>query len=251
MSAPDWFYALRVVRTNIPPKFHSNIERIQVTEIRKLLNMKIIHTDPHIIVIIKPGGMLAVPGRGADKQDCAVNHLRALFPDIPPQPAVHRLDMATSGLMVFARTKESHRRLCRQFEQREVEKEYKAVVEREIKGEKGVIQLSFRLDPDNRPLQIYDPEKGKLGITRWQKLGTHNRGTLIRFLPHTGRTHQLRLHAAHRLGLNSPIVGDYLYGSGNDGDPMLLHASKLAFIHPITGESMSFSSTPWFTKEKS
>ncbi len=211
--------------------------------------MQIIHSDPYIIVIIKPGGMLAVPGRGADKQDCATNRLRSLFPDIPVQPAVHRLDMTTSGLMVFARNKESHRQLCRQFEQREVEKEYEAVVEKEVTGEQGKITLAFRLDPNNRPLQVYDPENGKEGITFWEKIGAHSLGTQIRFIPKTGRTHQLRLHAAHKLGLNSPIVGDYLYGSGKDGDPMLLHATRLAFYHPASGEKVCFSSAPWFAED--
>lgn len=208
--------------------------------------MKIIYHDQQIVIIAKPGGLLSVPGRGAEKKNCVVSRLREQFPDMPQQPAVHRLDMSTSGLMVLARTKESHRQLSRQFELRQVEKVYEAVVEGDVKQDQGEIQLAFRLDITNRPLQIYDPDKGKLGITFWQKKGNHPLGTRLLFFPTTGRTHQLRVHAAHPLGLGSPIVGDFLYGSGNDGDKLFLHASELSFTHPKTNRQMYFfSQTPF------
>lgn len=208
--------------------------------------MEILYRDAQLIVVVKPGGLLSVPGRGADKQDCLASRLRSLFPDIPRQPAVHRLDMSTSGLMIFSRTETAHRLLSRQFELRQVKKVYEAVIAGEIKEEQGSIRLAFRLDPDNRPLQIYDPEKGKPGITHWQKLGGHQAGTRLRFFPETGRTHQLRVHAAHPLGLGCPIVGDCLYGQGRKGDQLLLHATEISFSHPETGGKMRFFSPPPF-----
>ncbi|CAK8720723.1 Ribosomal large subunit pseudouridine synthase A [Candidatus Electrothrix aarhusensis] len=224
--------------------------------------LKIIFADQHLVVINKPGGLLAVPGRGPDKQDSVVSRFKALFPDAIDQPAVHRLDMATSGLMVLALTAEVHRQLSCQFSQRQVDKVYIALldgaVSEAVTGKNGEIELRFRLDPENRPYQIYDPVQGKIGITRWRRLALsetlfeilpENEGrpqTRIEFIPLTGRTHQLRLHAAHPLGLGCPIIGDSLYGSGNMGDPMYLHAARLAFTHPISKERLEFYSPPPF-----
>ncbi|MEE4242582.1 MAG: RluA family pseudouridine synthase, partial [Desulfopila sp.] len=157
--------------------------------------MKILFSDADIIVVDKPGGLLAVPGRGPAKQDCVVSRTRRLFPDLPVQPAVHRLDMYTSGIMVLARNKEAHRHLVRQFENREVEKKYVALLEGSIVQDQGRIELKFRLDINNRPYQVYDPVHGKTGITLWQKTATENQRTRVLFTPLTGRTHQLRLHA--------------------------------------------------------
>lgn len=162
------------------------------------------------------------------------------------QPAVHRLDMFTSGLMVFAKTREAHRTLSIQFEKHQVQKQYQALLDGIIDGNKGVIHLSFRLDPDNRPLQIYDPQHGRPGITHWEKLCVQSGKTRIEFTPVTGRTHQLRLHSAHPLGLGTPIIGDNLYGSGNEGDQMMLHATSLQFFHPVSGKNVCFSSPPPF-----
>ena len=207
---------------------------------------EILYTDQSIIVAVKPGGLLSVPGRGPDKKDCLVNRLKKQFPDMPEQPAVHRLDMYTSGVMVFARTVAAHKHLSKQFMERRVEKIYDAVVEGVVTEKSGVIELSFRLDVDNRPLQIYDPLNGKLGVTRWQKISTNGERTHIRFFPLTGRTHQLRVHAAHPLGLGRAILGDSLYGSGREGDAMFLHASKLTFQHPDSSQIAHFSSLPPF-----
>ena len=112
--------------------------------------------------------------------------------------------------------------------------------------EQGEIHLPFRVDLENRPHQIYDPVHGKMGSTVWQRLGHENGRTRVRFIPLTGRTHQLRLHASHPLGLGCPIVGDSLYGAGKDGDTMLLHACRLAFSHPATGQRLTFTSSPPF-----
>ena len=205
-------------------------------------SLKIIHSDSQLVVVDKPGGLLAVPGRGQGKQDCVVNRLKTMFPDCIDQPAVHRLDMATSGLMVLAITAEAHKNLSRQFFEQRVKKKYIALLEGMVSGDSGQITLRFRLDPDNRPWQVYDPVHGKSGCTRWRRLEVSNGRTRIEFVPLTGRTHQLRLHASHELGLGCPIVGDSLYGSGKEGDPMLLHAAMLSFVHPKTGEKLNVSS---------
>lgn len=208
--------------------------------------LEVLFADDDIVVVIKPGGLLAVPGRGTDKQDCVVSRLKQQFPAMIAQPAVHRLDLYTSGLMVVAITASAHRDLCQQFAARVVHKEYLALVEGQVDATVGEIRLAFRLDPDHRPNQIYDPVQGKVGISRWQKIGQEGKLTRILFTPLTGRTHQLRLHAAHQLGLGCPIAGDHLYGHGRDGDQMLLHASRLEFRHPRTNLWTVFTSLPPF-----
>lgn len=210
------------------------------------MNLKIIYQDIELVVVDKPSGLLSVPGRGPDKQDCVVNRAKRLFLDMINQPAVHRLDMYTSGLMLLAKTTGVHRRLSQQFELRQVQKKYIALVEGVVGRVEGEIRLSFRLDPSNRPHQVYDPIQGKLGITRWKRLSVDKHHTRIEFKPLTGRTHQLRLHAAHPKGLGVPIVGDHLYGNGQEGDPMCLHASRLKFQHPSNGREMDIGSEPPF-----
>lgn len=133
--------------------------------------LKIIHSDPEFVVVDKPSGLLSVPGKGEDNQDCVVNRLKEMYPDCIDQPSVHRLDQDTSGLLVLALTAEAHRILSVQFMDRLVGKRYTALIDGEIKENAGVIELAFRLDPDNRPYQVYDPERGKKGTTRWRKLG--------------------------------------------------------------------------------
>ena len=198
-------------------------------------------------MIIKPGGLLSVPGRGADKQDCVSSRLQTLYPEMIRQPAVHRLDMYTSGLMVYAITATAHRNLSMQFENRQVAKEYIALLEKNIEQDSGEINLAFRLDPDNRPLQVFDPIDGKIGRTLWQKTAPTNsekNQNRLQFTPLTGRTHQLRVHSAHPLGLDNPIVGDSLYGSGKDGDEMMLCSTLLGFNHPETGRYLEFTIKP-------
>jgi tRNA pseudouridine32 synthase/23S rRNA pseudouridine746 synthase len=206
------------------------------------INMNIVYEDTELIIVDKPSGLLSVPGRGSDKQDCVVNRTKLLFPGIIDQPAVHRLDMYTSGLMILAKTEDTHKHLSQQFERRCVKKKYIALLEGSIEADKGEIRLAFRLDPDNRPYQVYDPVQGKLGITRWKRLKKGEYRTRIEFTPITGRTHQLRLHAAHPKGLGAPIVGDQLYGNGRQSDRMLLHAFQLQFHHPKNGNVMRYES---------
>lgn len=209
-------------------------------------SLTILHTEPEFLVVNKPGGLLAVPGRGPDKQDCVVNRILKQFPDCIRQPAVHRLDMYTSGIMLLARTRESHAILSKQFEKRLVKKEYIALLDGIVKGTEGTIDLKFRLDPDNRPHQIYDPVNGKQGISHWCKISDEQGRSRIRFFPLTGRTHQLRLHASHPLGLGVPIIGDTLYGNGCEGDKMYLHATMLSFFHPVSKVQLHFHSPPDF-----
>jgi len=208
--------------------------------------LHILYQDRWIVVVEKPGGLLAVPGRGPGKQDSVAARVRHLVPWCIEQPAVHRLDMDTSGLMVLALTAEVHRHLSQQFAERRVEKGYLALLEGMVAGETGEVRLPFRLDPTNRPYQVYDPIQGKMGVSGWRRVEVRGGRTLVAFTPETGRTHQLRLHASHPLGLGCPIVGDRLYGSGQPGDRLMLHATWLQFEHPATGQRMAFASAPSF-----
>lgn len=209
-------------------------------------SFKTVYQDSYFLVVDKPADLLAVPGRGPDKQDCVVNRVRSHFPEMIEQPAVHRLDQQTSGLMIMALKESAHQYLSKQFQNRQVVKRYVAVVDGVIEAESGRITLPFRLDPDNRPHQIYDPLNGKEAITLWRKMVRDNLTTRIIFTPLTGRTHQLRVHSAHPHGLGAPIVGDRLYGTGEEGDIMLLHASYLSFNHPADGRIVEFHSEASF-----
>ncbi len=213
---------------------------------RARVEVDIVYRDAAIVVVNKPGGLLSVPGRGAHKQDCIVQRIRNLLPDCIAQPSVHRLDMETSGLMVLALTPEAHRNLSVQFQNRTVKKQYLAVLNGIVVEEQGEIELAFRLDVAHRPYQVYDPAQGKWGITLWEKIGVQKSETRVRFSPLTGRTHQLRTHAAHPMGLGCPIVGDRLYGNGQPGDRLHLHASFLSFRHPNHDKILCFESPPWF-----
>jgi len=206
----------------------------------------ILHADDDIVVVCKPSGLLSVPGKGPENQDCVTARIKEMFPNCPDHPEVHRLDMDTSGLIVLALNKESHRELSRQFHDRETKKRYIALLDGELTEDEGLIKLPFRLDIDNRPRQIYDPIHGKIGITRWKTLSTDNEKTRVEFTPITGRTHQLRVHAASEHGLGVPIIGDRLYGTGTAPGQLKLHATFLSFTHPRTGKKMKFSSAPKF-----
>jgi tRNA pseudouridine32 synthase/23S rRNA pseudouridine746 synthase len=208
--------------------------------------MQVIYEEPEFVVVVKSSGLLSVPGRGPENQDCVTERVKALYPGCIDQPSVHRLDMDTSGLLVIARTKEVHRNISIQFQEREVSKRYIAILDGELEGEQGILELPFRVDLDNRPYQIYDAVHGKLGITHWKKLLIKKGQTRIEFKPITGRTHQLRVHAASEHGLGIPIVGDPLYGTGTGPGLLKLHACYLSFAHPRTGEILEFNSEPLF-----
>lgn len=215
-----------------------------------ILGLEILYRDKDIVVINKPSGLLSVPGKGKDKEDCAEARVRNLFPDAPKQCAVHRLDMETSGILVLALNKEAHRKLNEQFAEGKVHKKYIALLDGILHGKpEGRTELPFRLDTENRPQQIYDKENGKIGITEWKKLGVEKGLTRIEFSPLTGRTHQLRLAASCPVelgGLGIPIKGDSLYGVCEEGERLLLHAAEIEFFHPISGEKIHLSCRPDF-----
>jgi len=204
--------------------------------------LEIVFEDKHVVVVDKPSGLLSVQGKGEANQDCAAARVKALHPGCIDQPSVHRLDQDTSGLLILALTESAHRTLSIQFMEKLVGKRYIALLDGLVDAESGVIDLKFRLDPDNRPYQVYDPEQGRQGVTRWRKLGMENGRTRVEFMPLTGRTHQLRLHAAHAKGLGVPIVGDRLYGTGTGPGQLKLHASTLRFRHPASRQPMEFHS---------
>ena len=207
--------------------------------------MTIIYQDQHIVVVDKPSGFLSVPGRGVEKTDSVAHRISTIIPGCIDQPAVHRLDMDTSGLLVLALTKDAHRNLSKQFQHRLTKKEYIALLDGALPkehGNSGTITLPFRLDIENRPYQIYDEIHGKMGISHWRRISVENGITRIHFQPITGRTHQLRIHSAHPKGLGLPILDDPLYGNGADPGKMKLHASKLSFDHPGTSERLTFTS---------
>jgi tRNA pseudouridine32 synthase/23S rRNA pseudouridine746 synthase len=200
-----------------------------------------VYEDEHLVVVSKPSGLLTVPGRSASLQDCAVSRLRARYPDATGPLVVHRLDMDTSGLLLVAKELEVAKALQRLFSLREIDKHYVALLDGPVVGEHGHITLPLRPDIDDRPRNIHDPVHGKPAHTEWQVLSREmvqgQPCTRVRFTPHTGRSHQLRVHAAHPEGLDAPIVGDRLYGRTppDDDARLLLHAERLAFRHPVTG----------------
>ncbi len=223
-----------------------------------ILGIEILYRDNDLVVINKPSGLLSVPGKGEDKQDCAEARVRALFPQAPRQCAVHRLDMETSGILIMALNAKSHRALNEQFASGQIHKKYIALLDGILHGKpEGRTELPFRLDVDNRPHQIYDRENGKLGITVWKKLAVEKLSTAdgeikvtrIEFSPLTGRTHQLRLAASCPVelgGLGIPIVGDSLYGKCGNGQRLMLHAAEISFRHPTSGEKIHIICKPDF-----
>ncbi len=165
-----------------------------------------------------------------------------MFPEARGPMTMHRLDMDTSGVLLLALTPEAHRNLSIQFEKRRVEKAYEALLDGEVEGECGEIELPIAKDWPNRPLQKICFESGRWSATRWRVLGREGGRTRVRFEPITGRSHQLRIHAASELGLGVPIVGDRLYGDASSGDRLMLHASELVFRDPDTGRRVAIRS---------
>jgi tRNA pseudouridine32 synthase / 23S rRNA pseudouridine746 synthase len=207
-------------------------------------------------VVVKPPGMLSVPGKGPEKADCAAARVALLFPRASGPLVVHRLDMETSGLLLFGLDEQSQRKLSRQFERRVVEKRYVALLGECTKArrhegtqgdplmhEAGQVSLPIRPDIDNRPIQIVDPVHGRESISRWRVLAREIDRVRVEFEPITGRTHQLRVHAA--AGLGHPILGDLLYG-GEPAERLMLHASMLSFLDPETGRRVELRSEPPF-----
>ena len=198
------------------------------------LTIEVIYQDTTLAVINKPSGLLSVPGRTEDYSVATIAMER--WPGSLP---VHRLDMGTSGLMVIAKTKEAYVSLQEQFVRRTVKKRYIALVEGIVKEPKGRITLPLIFDPMNRPRQMVDYQRGKSAVTEYEVLDARDGRTLLALYPHTGRTHQLRMHCAHPDGLGSPIVGDELYG--HKAERLCLHCDQIEFAHPVTGERMHFN----------
>jgi len=202
-------------------------------------------SDDWLVVADKPAGMLSVPGRGEDKQDCAASRVQKLYGDAL---VVHRLDMATSGLLLFARGAQMHRRMSIAFAGREVDKQYVAVVSGLVEADKGTVELPLIADWPNRPLQKVDEAAGKPSVTRWRVLERNLQAacTRIELEPVTGRSHQLRVHMK---AIGHPILGDALYAPADVqacAPRLMLHASRLAFEHPATGEPVEFECPPSF-----
>ena len=203
--------------------------------------MQAVHEDADLLVLQKPAGLLCVPGRGPDKQDCLSARAQQHWPGAL---IVHRLDQATSGLVLMARHIDAQRRLSHAFAERQVHKRYQAVVWGLLAATEGAwneINLPIAADWERRPLRVIDPALGKPSLTRWRLLGHHpaNGTSRIELEPVTGRTHQLRVHMA---AVGHPILGDALYAPAEVqtlAPRLLLHASHLAFAHPSTGDAVA------------
>ena len=206
--------------------------------------LDIIYEDDYLLIVNKPAGMLSVPGK--ETADSVYSRIRHLYPDATGPLVVHRLDMATSGLLLIAKTKEVHQNLQTQFSNRSIKKRYTALLEGIVSDEEGTIDLPLCLNPLDRPRQIVDKEHGKPAITRYRVLARTESQTLVAFYPLTGRTHQLRVHSAHSLGLHCPIKGDELYGS--KADRLYLHAESLEFTHPVSKEKVTIEVKADFTQ---
>ncbi|WP_367303419.1 RluA family pseudouridine synthase [Corallococcus exiguus] len=202
-------------------------------------DLSIVFEDAWLVVIDKPCGLLSVPGRDASLLDSVLTRLRARYPDATGPLLAHRLDLDTSGLLVAALDSRTHASLQRQFLHRDVAKRYVALIDGPVHGGSGTITLPLRVDLDDRPRQIVDPIHGKPAVTDWEVLHRAASHTRVAFHPRTGRTHQLRVHAAHPQGLGAPIMGDPLYGHA--GLRLHLHAETLSFVHPATGQRVAFT----------
>lgn len=217
------------------------------------LTLPILYQDEALIVVDKPAGLLSVPGRRYHLQDSVLSRLRYQLPNCSFLQPVHRLDQETSGLLVIAIAADAHATLSQQFAQRQVHKIYEAILSRPINrfcgspadSLSGIVELPLWSNPENRPRQTVDFQRGKPSRTDFKVL-TPGEKPRVELTPRTGRTHQLRVHAAHLEGLNAPILGDALYGSSKLKERLHLHAAALEFVHPVTGAGLRFSSTAPF-----
>jgi len=198
--------------------------------------LPIIYEDDYLLVVNKPHEFLSVPGRTIE--DSVWLRIKQQYPDATGPLIVHRLDMSTSGLLLLTKTKDTHKLLQHQFFKRSVKKRYVALLDGKVAGEEGIIDLPLRGDIEDRPRQIVCHEHGKTSRTHWKVINRGNGRTRVHFWPVTGRTHQLRVHAAHPHGLNAAILGDDLYGQ--PADRLHLHAEWISFVHPYTREEVAF-----------
>lgn len=198
---------------------------------------RLVHHDSALVVAEKPAGLLSVPGRGADRADCLIARLRGLFPEVL---LVHRLDLDTSGLMVFALTRAAQADLGSQFEARSVRKVYVARLAGRLEPDEGRVDLPLTVDWPNRPRQHVNHETGRPAQTDWKVVSRTEGETRVRLMPLTGRSHQLRVHMAET---GHPILGDSLYATGpfRDHPRLMLHAESLRLKHPETGKTVTWS----------
>jgi tRNA pseudouridine32 synthase/23S rRNA pseudouridine746 synthase len=203
------------------------------------MTLTLLFHDSDIIIVDKNADLLSVPGRGPDKLDSVFHRLTLQFDEVH---IVHRLDMATSGIMVFARHKNALRHLQQQFQHRQTEKSYQAILAGRLTPSTGAINLPMRCDWPNRPRQIVCYEFGKKSLTRWRVMKYLDHATRVELMPVTGRSHQLRVHCN---ALGHPILGDNLYGtteSQTAAEHLCLHAQSLTFTHPSSGKRLTFTS---------
>ncbi|MGF2039863.1 MAG: pseudouridine synthase [Nostoc sp. CmiVER01] len=196
------------------------------------VTLPIIYEDEWLIAVNKPAGLLSVPGRYRDRQDSVLSRLRHLLPDGMALASVHRLDQETSGILLLARDHQTYRQISQQFQQRQVHKVYEAILSGVVTVEQGKIDLPLWGDPENRPYQKVDWQQGKPSLTHFQVIAREQDYTRVEFTPLTGRTHQLRVHAADARGLGVTILGDRLYGCFAVTSRLHLHARELRFQHP-------------------
>jgi tRNA pseudouridine32 synthase/23S rRNA pseudouridine746 synthase len=199
--------------------------------------LDIIYEDEFLLILNKPAEFLSVPGKTI--KDSVLTRMHNYLPNATGPLLLHRLDMSTSGLLLVAKNERTHKNLQKQFIDRTIKKRYVALLDGILEKKEGVIDLPLRVDLNNRPRQLVCYDHGKLAKTKYEVIEIKNNRTRIHFYPITGRTHQLRVHAAHHLGLNIPIVGDDLYGTPSNR--LHLHAETLSFEHPVKREWMSFS----------
>ena len=205
-------------------------------------SLPIVYEDDQILVVNKPAEFLSVPGKTIT--DCVYTRISHQYPNATGPLIIHRLDMATSGILLLAKTKKAHKYLQYQFIHRTIDKTYIALLDGIVEGESGLVDLPLRIDVDDRPRQLVCYEHGKPAQTEWKVVERKDGKTRVEFHPITGRTHQLRMHAAHYSGLNVPIVGDDLYGT--KADRLHLHAASLTFRHPESKEMMTIQVAPEF-----
>jgi len=198
--------------------------------------IEIVYEDEVVVVINKPAEFLSVPGKKIT--DSVYKRMKERYPNATGPLIVHRLDMSTSGLLLIAKNEETYIKLQSQFIKRTIKKRYVALLDGVVLENEGVINLPLRVDLEDRPRQLVCYEHGKQAQTNWEVIETKNNTTRVYFYPITGRTHQLRVHASHELGLQTPIVGDDLYGK--KANRLHLHAEKITFIHPLSKEELTF-----------
>ena len=206
------------------------------------MTLDVVYDDQWLTVLNKPSGMLTVPGKLLE--DSLLTRFQAAHPEAVGPIVVHRLDQETSGLVIFAKDKATHKFLQQQFESHSIKKRYIALLDGLVEPDGGVIDLPLLPDINDRPRQRVDYEYGKPSVTHYQVLERSGTQTRVAFIPLTGRTHQLRVHASHSLGLNCPIVGDRLYGTA--ATRLMLHAERITFTHPATGQQITLDCSPDF-----